>query len=1133
MSQQRQEHNEHWEFVRKVFHQAYLVRSFAKIQNRTRAKIDGVDASAVLTKKFEAARRRRNSFLRKILVEEAFLGISLGIDCWGSCIKHSNELICNISQFEWDTKDHQTRWPVVYSCRLCRSEVTPDRCRHAMVNVIGQVQELEVDRKEWKEYSTQMENKTQQNGITQLKVGYDDLELLSSSDIDSDESDDENAHSQNDVHQTEPKWIKFLSSRISQASSWDDRFAIKNHPIVCHYFRMLQDGVPDDVVKLDVESDGFPSSIVDLEPDLPLERQVDRLNADALSSLRCMGMLTDNEEKDVEDVANEYFNLESHGSEDVGIKNRVKNFLSVVRQHRFTQIYAISAVLDTIEYSRQHEKNMSSQTIVSDTSNRNSCGHSNSDNPARTQNQSKSKNPTSRRNSETSMKSRLDTSTKSCPGIQARRKPKTLKKRHSETSLRRRSETSTKRNSEKSTSKKSEASMIRTSEGCMKRRSEASLSRNSETSVKRSSDASEKMCGSVVSDSSGKKDNNHPENRRRKRVSSSSEQKRLDRQGSHKTTATIDTSGHEWSERTSRTMNRSKSDHSAIPGESPVKEHQVRRKLKAALSPQNSQKSIKSNEKYFDRSSGQRRSPRPSNASVRSNSIATMNKNGSENSAYSQRALSEAQIHNSKTSPESEISSFKHDGSPMVQPGKRKSRDMLVSPKDKASQSKKTQSTEIATSHDAKNDVGSVTVDPKGRKIKTQSSVDTRIETLPISDTDTESLPKKKLSSIMSFSIGKKKAHRKPLDGAVIITNNEDNRNAPGKSKPMLAEKEGGQKLKISPITTVKKEKKMKLFFQKAKRMIRLPEKVSSLFMTKAKSKNQSRHRNDIVADLESKLASKDPKSPSVYPPSTEFISSVSTTVGPSTELLNSVSTEAASPRTIKSSLIRSSLSTKLDEFNIESDPLDVTNKKNSSDLLAIAHDESLASFLEDHSPNTASDKSDKIEGIQQDVRTNEQTINDLLRQELKRRDGVINDLRRQIKDMNESVERRRGSINARKRKDKTRRDSIEAPKDPKDNKGTNIRSQEKTSLHSNKKAAVTSKRDDSQKRKSASRSNRPSQSGTTTDETTSKTPSPSNLDEGMSYELVLLDCIHKLRNIEDVESEDDDEYEFDWRSRE
>ena len=71
-----------------------------------------------------------------------------------------------------------------------------------MVNVIGQVQELESVTKEWKEY----------NDAMQLKVGYDDLELLSSSDIDTDESDDEDAHFHNDVHQKEPKWMKFSNT---------------------------------------------------------------------------------------------------------------------------------------------------------------------------------------------------------------------------------------------------------------------------------------------------------------------------------------------------------------------------------------------------------------------------------------------------------------------------------------------------------------------------------------------------------------------------------------------------------------------------------------------------------------------------------------------------------------------------------------------------------------------------------------------------------------------------------------------------------------------------------------------------------------------------------------------------------
>ena len=1042
MPTQTQKLNENWEIVRKVFHRTYLVRSFAKVQNHTRAKIIGDDATEVLAKKFEDARRRQHQFLRKLSVEETFIGRTLGIDSRGRCIRHQKESICKVSQLDSNARDHETIPPIVNTCRVCRLEANRGRYRPAMVNVIGEVRELESDTKEWKDHTVETGNKNHQRNRSHLNTDYDGE---SSSDINSEAYDedielkgsDELPTEINDPL-TEAKWIKFLRLRIEQVSSWEDRFALKNHPVVCHYFRMIQSGVPVDVVKVDVEKNGFHSSIVDLEPDLPLERQLDRLGPGALENLRSMGVLTDYGEKDIGDIADEDLALEyQNGSEETGIENIVNKFLSVARLHRFTLIYAVSSILDVNGYARLQIEKISNH----------------SDETPKTANQTANEIHATRRSSETSVK----------------RKPRTSMKRNSTASK--------------------------------KRRSETSMKRNSETSAK---DISGKTCSSLATESSDQNDQNRRHgNRQRKRKSSTSEQKTPSRQGSLQTTTTIDTSGHEYlsDDPTSRTENRSRSNHSENPVENPAKEHHVRRKLKAVLSQGSKHKSSKSNHGN---------SSLPSYASKKSNGQHQKDKEGSENTIDGQRGthvspINKSTVAASKASQRSKNASPKHKKRqsnnariPMGQEG------VKMYKKDKASRSNKNPSAEITPSQGMK-EVFSEAFVSKGEKNKPQ------IPMIQDGDKEKISLPKKKLTSVMNFSKAKKKASAKPLgdrmnqkDATSASINDEDSRNKSGKNS--VTEKGGSSKQ--VPAVTVKKKKFMS-FFQRAKQS----------FTTKTRNKIQYGDNEESTAQP----TSKDPSALTTNLPSTEFFSSVSSAT--------------------TSSLIRDIPSGNIATRHLEFNPIDGTSRSIITDTHVIPPEESLDAFIEDtspkHSPTTFRDK---IEDIRQEVRDKEQTINELLRQEVKRRDGVIHDLRRQIKDMNESVERRRGSINLRKRQqDKVRRDSMRDSNSSKTKnanikKTTNIpvvdepkRENEKTTSpqHSKKKTGVPLKRDDSRKRRSVT--SRPIEISTanTADEGESASV------EGKKYELVLLDCIHKLRNIDDVKLEDDDGYEFDWRSRE
>lgn len=1036
-----------------------MVRSFAKVQNRTRAKIIGDDAREVLAKKYEDARRRQHTFLRKLSVEEIFIGKSLGIDSRGRCIRHQKELVCKVSQLDSNARDHETMPPIVNTCRVCRLEASQGGCRPAIVNVIGEVRELESDTKEWKGHTVETGNKNHQRNKSQLNDDYDGE---SSSDIDSEDYDEDIQLKGSDELPTEandpPKeseWIKFLRSRIEQVSSWEDRLALKNHHAMCHYFRMLQSGVPVDVVKVDVEKNGYHSSIVDLEPDLPLERQLGRLGPDALENLRSMGMLTDNGKKDVEDIADEDLTLECHGdSEEAGIENGVKKFFSVAREHGFTLIYVVSSILDVNEYARQQIEKISNH----------------SDETPKTANQTANE-------------------------IHAIRSLEALAKGTSYGSIKRSSETLVKR--------KPRTSMKRNSTTLTKRRSETSLKRNSETSTK---DISGKTCSSLGTESSDQKDQNRRhENRQRKRKSSSSGQRTFERQGSMQTTTTIDTSGHEYlsDDPTSRTENRSRSNHSENPVENPAKEHNVRRKLKAVLSPAVKPNRSKRNHKI---------------ASKKYNGEHPKDKEKPENTIDGQRATPASPI-TKTTAPASKVSHGSKKSSPKHK--KRQSSNFNIpmaqegamnSKRNKASQSYSNPSAKTNPSQGTKKVSTQATADGEGEKNKYQTPMirngDKGSETSPNNHKKKMSMPKKNLTSVMKFSRGTKTTSTKPLgdiinqenDTGASISNDDDSRNKSGKSS--VTEKVGSSKK--APVVTVKKKKFM-TFFQRAKQS----------FTTKTRKKFQYGDNEESTG----KSTSKDPSALTTNLPSTEFFSSVSSAT--------------------TSSLIKGgNIATTHLEFN----PIDGTSRSIISDPHVIPPEESLDAFIEEtspkNSPTTSFENKDKIEGIRQEVRDKEQTINDLLRQELKRRDGVIDDLRRQINEMNESVERRRGSMNSRKEQGKVRRDSMRDSNSSK-TKSTNIkklmnspiadepkRENEKTTSpqHSKKKTAVPSKRDDSRKRRSATSRPIEKKTANTSDDGESASI------EGMNYELVLLDCIHKLRNIEDVELED--EYEFDWRSR-
>ena len=298
--------NRHWEFIRKIFRQVYLIRSFAKIPNGDRRNVKFMRVAIGI---LDDARRRQHLFLKKILSDGVFLRKILGIDRMGMCIRHPNQFITSSKHFVLTRESHDNFSTVVKSCPSCRIEASKEGSGH-----------MQHDRPDAKD-------------ATELDT---DDKIL-----------------------TQNEWIDFARFRILQVRSWENRFALKSHPIFRRYFKMLHVGVSKEAVKFAVKADGHHPSIIELAPNLPLELQIDQLGPDVQENLRSKGMLAKKEET----LDN---NLDfSNSSAEGNIHATMRRFLSVVRRQRLNQMCALSAMLDENEDPHKYNHNDSQEFTTS------------------------------------------------------------------------------------------------------------------------------------------------------------------------------------------------------------------------------------------------------------------------------------------------------------------------------------------------------------------------------------------------------------------------------------------------------------------------------------------------------------------------------------------------------------------------------------------------------------------------------------------------------------------------------------------------------------------------------------------------------------------------------------------------
>jgi hypothetical protein len=155
-----------------------------------------------------------------------------------------------------------------------------------------------------------------------------------------------NRSTESSIQYTEEEWAAQLSRRIVQVRTWQDRFAIKNHPTFCQYFKMLRLGVPMDAVKSTVEQDGYHPAITDLDPNKSIKMQAHLLSPEVMENLHMTGALG-------EDAGGPGG---KDGDKELSVPETVQKVLEAVRQRRMNQVYATMALFSEMKVKSQYEK---------------------------------------------------------------------------------------------------------------------------------------------------------------------------------------------------------------------------------------------------------------------------------------------------------------------------------------------------------------------------------------------------------------------------------------------------------------------------------------------------------------------------------------------------------------------------------------------------------------------------------------------------------------------------------------------------------------------------------------------------------------------------------------------------------
>eukprot|EP00980_Cylindrotheca_fusiformis_P019678 scaffold6870_cov121-Cylindrotheca_fusiformis.AAC.5 len=154
----------------------------------------------------------------------ALIRRSLGLNDHSCCLRHPNQLVCEYtSAYKYDK---------VMPCLVCSSERRAGSLSSSADNstemavLIGDIQQLQSDRKQWRKKTNVMyHGRTSYRSSSRSILGLDN----------GDDGDD-------DEPLTDEQWERLVRQRVRQVDGWEHRTALKHNPLCERYFRMLQMG---------------------------------------------------------------------------------------------------------------------------------------------------------------------------------------------------------------------------------------------------------------------------------------------------------------------------------------------------------------------------------------------------------------------------------------------------------------------------------------------------------------------------------------------------------------------------------------------------------------------------------------------------------------------------------------------------------------------------------------------------------------------------------------------------------------------------------------------------------------------------------------------------------------------------
>ncbi|KAL3942422.1 MAG: hypothetical protein SGBAC_003381 [Bacillariaceae sp.] len=237
----------------------------------------------------------------------------LGIDDKGCCLRHPN-------QFITDKVQPNRRFETIKICLICDSEIQAGgkRQRKSMHNVISDLNTLIEDKTAWRNKTNVLYNGAEYIPDEDEENEQDDPDVFKKKVYEKEEPDKDYSHMLNfynkeveeakarknknnsnknknknkskkkhpdsdesteinlDVIEQEDKmWKEEVKQRVSHVRAWDGDMALKQNPVYAKYFRMVDVGIPKQAIENSMEMDGLDVRIMSLDPNRPLQDQVD------------------------------------------------------------------------------------------------------------------------------------------------------------------------------------------------------------------------------------------------------------------------------------------------------------------------------------------------------------------------------------------------------------------------------------------------------------------------------------------------------------------------------------------------------------------------------------------------------------------------------------------------------------------------------------------------------------------------------------------------------------------------------------------------------------------------------------------------------------------------------------------